>query len=247
MPEHMKSKKILFIASSHDKMGDTISKTGVWLEELSAPYYVFREAGIAVTIASPNGGAIPLEPKSQSTILATQSTKRFLKDAEAMAFLAGATPLTAINTDDFDAVYLPGGHGALWDLAGDQKVKAILESFNKQDRPIGAVSQGVISLLELQDATGQLLISGRNLTCFSNAEEASAGLLDILPFLLETRLQAVGALFTKGPLYVSHVMADGNIITGQNPASAEAVARNMILFLKAVDWKSSSQSVTKVA
>lgn len=228
----MKSIKVLFVASSHDKMGDADIRTGVWLEELAAPYYVFKDAGADVVIASPKGGQVPLDPKSESIIVATWATKRFLKDGEAMNFLSESILLGEVNADDFDVVFLPGGYGAMWDIAGNKTVKQLLEDFNSENKPVGSVCHGVVGLLSLQDSNGRLLIEGKQLTSFSNSEEESAGLSGIMPFLLETRLLSLGALYSKAANYVSHVMVDGNIITGQNPASSENVAKKMIAFVQ---------------
>jgi putative intracellular protease/amidase len=228
----MKSVKILFITTSHDKIGDATGKTGVWLEELAAPYYLFKDAGAEVTVASPLGGLVPLDPKSQSVIVATQSSKRFLKDKDAMDFLSHSIPLEAVKTADFDVAFLPGGHGPMWDLADNKTLKQLLESFNKESKPIGAVSHGVAGLLSLQNDNGEFLIKGKDLTGFSNSEEGSTGLAKILPFLLETRLFLLDALYSKGTDYVSYVVTDGNIVTGQNAASAEGVAKKIIALVR---------------
>jgi putative intracellular protease/amidase len=228
----MKFIKVLFITTSHDQLGDTADKTGVWLEELTAPYYAFKDAGADVTIASPNGGLVPIDPKSQSIMVTTRNTKRFLKDLEAMNFLSHSIPLDKIKADDFDVVFLPGGHGPMWDIAGNKIVKQLLEAFNSENKPIGSVCHGVVGLLSLQNDKGELLIKGKLLTGFSNSEEESTGLSEVIPFLLETKLRALGALYCKGPDYVSHVMADGNIITGQNPASSEEVAKKIIALVR---------------
>jgi len=224
--------KVLFVTTSHDKMGDTGDKTGVWLEELAAPYYVFKEAGADITVASPKGGQVPLDPKSLAIILATRNTKRFLKDIEAMNFLAHSMLLSAIKADDFDVVFLPGGHGPLWDLANNEILKQLLEAFHRNDKPIGAVCHGVVGLVSLQNDIGEPLVKGKQLTGFSNSEEKSAGLTSVVPFLLETKLLSLGALYSKGPDYVSHVVTEGNIFTGQNPASSEDVAKKMVALMK---------------
>jgi putative intracellular protease/amidase len=224
----MQSVKILFITTSHDTLGDTGRKTGVWLEEIAAPYYIFKEAGAGIKLASPNGGRVPLDPKSQSIIVATNSSKRFLKDAEAMDFLSHSVRLEEVSADEFDLVFLPGGHGPMWDIADNKIVKQLLEAFNNDNKPIGAVCHGVVGLLSLQNTKGGFLIKGKQVTGFSNSEEESAGLTGVVPFLLETKLISAGALFSKGANYISHVVADGNIITGQNPASSKEVARRII-------------------
>jgi putative intracellular protease/amidase len=224
----MKTVKVLVIATSHDKMGESARKTGVWLEELAAPYYVFKEAGAEVIIASPKGGTVPLDPKSLSILIVTRSAKRFLKDEEAMNLLYHSITLEEVKVDDFDAVFLPGGHGPMWDIAGNEMVKKLLETFNSQTKPIGAVCHGVVGLMSLQNDKGELLVKGRKLTAISNSEEESAGLTAEVPFLIETQLLSLEALYTKGTAYVSYVVIDGNIITGQNPASSEETAKKMM-------------------
>jgi len=220
------------VTTSQDKMGDTNNRTGVWLEELAAPYYIFKEAGFELMIASPKGGPVPLDPKSESIIMATQITKRFLKDEDAMNFLSDSTPVEEVKADDFDAVFLPGGHGPMWDIADSQAVKQLLEGFNNENKPIASVCHGVVGLLALQNDNGELVIKDRQVTGFSNREEESAGLDKVVPFLLETKLISLGALYSKGANYVSHVVVDGNILTGQNPASSEGVAKKTVAFLQ---------------
>ena len=224
----MKSTKVLFIATSHDKIGDTNDQTGVWLEELAVPYYVFKDAGAEITLASPNGGRVPLDPKSQSIILATFGTKRFLKDEEAMNFLSHSILLKDARADDFDVIFLPGGYGLFWDLADSKIVRQLLEGFNNKNKPIAAVAHGVTCLLLLKNHKGESLIKGKQLTCFSNSEEKSSGLSEAVPFLLETRLISLGALYSKEENYISHVVTDGNIVTGQNSASSKGVAQKIV-------------------
>jgi putative intracellular protease/amidase len=243
----MKSIKVLFIATSHDTLGTTAGKTGVWLEELAAPYYVFKEAGAEMTIASPKGGEVPLDPKSESIIVATQSTKRFLKDEEAMNFLAHSVTVEEVRAGDFDLVFLPGGHGPLWDLADNKIVKQLLEAFNRENKPIGAVCHGVVGLLSLQNDKGELLIKGKQVTCFSNSEEKSTGLAEVIPFLLETKLISVGASYSKGEDYISYAVIDGNIVTGQNPSSSKEVVRKMLAMLPQPKHTSLPQpAITKI-
>ncbi len=228
----MKPTRVLFITTSHDKLGDTAGKTGIWLEELAAPYYVFKDAGAQLTVASPNGGMIPLDPKSQSIMVVTRNTKRFQKDEEAMNFLSHSILLEEINADDFDMVFITGGHGSMWDLSNNKILKQLLEAFNQQHKPIGSVCHGVVGLLTLQDDNGQLLVKNKQLTCFSNSEEESAGLTSVVPFLLESEFRSAGVSYSKGPDYVSHVMSDGNLITGQNAASSEEVAKKLLALLQ---------------
>ncbi|HEX5651807.1 MAG TPA: type 1 glutamine amidotransferase domain-containing protein [Chitinophagaceae bacterium] len=227
----MKTKKILFLATSHDKMGETPDSTGIWLEELAAAYYIFKEAGAEMIMASPKGGSIPLDPRSQSILVITRNGKRFLKDPEAMDFLANSSVLEKVNGADFDLVFLTGGHGAMWDLADNKIAKQLLEIFNNANKLIGSVGHGAVGLLSLQNDKGELLIKGRQLTAFSDTEEESSGLSKVVPFLLEDRLALGGALYSKGESYVSYVVADGNIVTGQNPASSEGVARKLTSLL----------------
>lgn len=222
--------KVLFVTTSHDILGDTGRGTGVWLEELATPYYEFKAAGAEITIASPDGGIVPLDPKSQSIILATPNTKRFLKDPEAMGLLSGSASLENVRAVNYDLVFVTGGHGAMWDLAENKELKQLLEAFNNLNKPIAAICHGVVSLLSLQDSLGNLLIKDKQLTGFSNTEEESASLSKVVPFLLETRLSSLGAIYSKGANHTSYVVADGNIITGQNPASSEEVAK------KATAW-----------
>ena len=227
----MKSLKILFIATSHNKLGATDDTTGVWLEEVATPYYLFMDAGATVIIASPGGGPVPIDPKSQSIIVATAPAKRFMKDTAAMYFLENSVRLEGLLASDFDAVFLAGGHGAMWDIAVSSHVSLLLGSFNKVGKPMGSVCHGVAGLLLLKDDKGMPLIKGRDITGFSNSEEGSAGLTMVVPFLLETELVALGGIYTKGPNYVSYVVSDGNIITGQNAASSEEVAKRMLKLL----------------
>jgi putative intracellular protease/amidase len=224
----MNSMKVLFITTSHNKLGDTGGRTGLWLEDLAAPYYVFKDAGAEITIASPNGGPVPLDPKSQSIIVVTRSAKNFLKDETAMSFLSRSILLQDAKAEAFDVAFVSGGHGALWDLAGNKTLTALLEDLNNHGKPIGAVGHGVAGLLAVQEESGELLIKGKRVTSFSNNEEKSTGLTAVVPFLLEDALVSQGALYTSTTNYISYVVADGSIITGQNPASAEEVAKRIV-------------------
>ena len=228
----MKSKKILLVTTSHDRMGDTDTSTGVWLEDIAEPYYIFKDAGAHITIVSPKGGSVPIDPKSQSIVIITSNGKRFLKDQEAMESLSHSFTLEEIDANNFDLAFISGGPGAMWDLADNKLLKKILEAFNSSNKPIGSVCHGVVALLSLQDNEGELLIKGKNLTGFSNIEEESAGLSKVVPFLLETQLTSLGALYTKGESYVSYFVTDGNLITGQNPASSAAVAKKISVLVR---------------
>lgn len=224
----MKTIKVLFITTSHDKLGDTAGKTGVWLEEIAAPYYVFKEAGADISVASPKAGIVPLDPKSQSILSATRSTKRFLKDTEAMNLFSHSMLLEEVNPSEYDLAFLTGGHGPMWDLAYNNILKQLLETFNRENKPIGSVCHGVAGLLSLQNDKGGFLLNGKNLTGFSNSEEQLTGLASAVPFLLESALRSLGANYSKGADYVSHVVVDGTIITGQNSASSEDVAKQLL-------------------
>ena len=220
--------RILFITTSHKLIGDTTEKTGVWLEELADPYFIFKDIGAKLSIASPKGGAVPIDPKSQSIIVATRNTKRFLNDPEAMEFTSNSMMLEEVKADDFDLLFIAGGRGALWDFPGNKTLKQLMESFCRSEKPIGAVSQGVASLISLQTEKGNDLLKGMLVTGISNMEEKSGGDTLVLPFLLEDRLISMGAFYNKGVDFVGYIVADGKIITGQNPDSAAEVARRIV-------------------
>jgi len=224
--------KILVIATSHRQMGDSNRKTGLWLDELAGPYYIFKEAKALLTLASPEGGEIPLDPKSESIIVSTSTTKRFVNDPEAKSWFSDSAPLTTVKAENFDLVFLPGGHGPIWDFPANDSLKQLLGDFNCQHKLIGLVSHGAAALLQLHNILGEPLVKGRELTAFSNSEELVWGLTSTLPFLLETELISLGASFSKGPDFECHVVIDSNIITGQNAASAKEVAKKLLLCLK---------------
>lgn len=227
----MQKAKLLFVATSHATLTGTNNSTGMWLEEIAAPYYVFKDAGIELRIASPKGGSIPLDPKSRSIIVATRMTKRFQNDEEAMNFLAHADLLSESQADDYDGIFLPGGPGPMWDLSDNISLNLLLKSLNLKNKPIGVVCQGVVGLLTVPNSNGGILVKGKRMTSFSNSEEERSGLAGVVPFLLEDRLRMIGALYSKGPDYLSYVVEDGNIITGQNPASSEEVANRVLRLL----------------
>ena len=217
--------KVLFISTSNDKMGDSAEKTGLWMEELAAPYYIFKEAGAYLTIASPLGGPVPVDPKSESIITVTRSSKRFRNDIEAMNHLSRSIPLLDVRSDQYDLLFIAGGHGAMWDLAANPLLKQLVEHFNAKNKPVGVICHGVAALLNVMEGKDKLWLKGKTITAFSNSEEESAGMAQLLPFLLETRLKELGATYTSGANYTKHVVETGNVITGQNPASAEEVAK----------------------
>jgi putative intracellular protease/amidase len=217
--------KVLIVLTSHDALGNTGRKTGFWLEELAAPYYAFQDAGATITLASPNGGQPPLDPKSNEPDFQTDLTRRFEADPAATAQLAATVRLDSVNQGDFDAVFYPGGHGPLWDLANDSHSIALIESFIAANKPVALVCHAPGVLRDVKAADGSPLVAGKKVTGFTNSEEAGVGLTDVVPFLVEDMLQAAGGQYSKGPDWGSYVVSDGLLITGQNPASsAEAAA-----------------------
>jgi putative intracellular protease/amidase len=223
--------KILMVLTSHDKLGDTGLKTGFWLEELASPYYAFKDQDFNITLASPKGGLPPLDPKSDAPDAQTAATERFRNDDEAQKQLTNTLRLDTVNPADFDAVFYPGGHGPLWDLAEDKHSISLLETFHREEKPMGLVCHAPGVLRHAKGADGAPLVKGKRVTGFSNTEEEAVQLTDVVPFLLEEMLKANLALYHKGADWASYVEIDGNLLTGQNPASSEAVANEMIKLL----------------
>jgi putative intracellular protease/amidase len=217
--------KILIVLTSHDRLGDTGRKTGFWLEELAAPYYAFKDAGADIVLASPKGGRPPLDPKSNEPGFQTDFTRRFEADAEATAQLAATVPLGSVSQAGFDTVFYPGGHGPLWDLAEDPDSIALIESFVAAGKPLALVCHAPGVLRHVRTPDGRPLVEGKQVTGFTNSEEAAVELTDIVPFLVEDELKAKGGIYSKGEDWASYVVRDGLLITGQNPgSSAEAAA-----------------------
>ena len=223
--------KVLFVLTSHDKLGNTGHKTGFWLEEFAAPYFALKDAGAVITLASPAGGQPPLDPKSDEPDAQTPATDRFRQDTDAQAALASTVPLTQVNAVDFHAVFYPGGHGPLWDLATDPHSIALLEAFDRANKPLALVCHAPGVLIHVCAADGQPLVAGRNVTGFTNSEEAAVGLSAVVPYLIEDEFVRLGAHYEKGPDWQVHVVTDGHLITGQNPASSEAVAHALLSML----------------
>jgi putative intracellular protease/amidase len=215
---------ILIVLTSHDRLGDTGEKTGFWLEEFAAPYYVFRDAGLDITLASPAGGQPPLDPKSSDPDAQTAATRRFEGDLQAQAALASTRPLASVDSADFDAVFYPGGHGPLWDLHGLADSIRLIEAFWASGKVVAAVCHAPAVLLQARDASGNALIAGRQVTGFTNDEEAAVNLTDVVPFLLEDELKSRGGVFSRAEPFAAWIRRDGLLITGQNPASSEPVA-----------------------
>jgi len=223
---------VLMVLTSHDQLGDTGEKTGFWLEEFAAPYYVLADAGANITLASPKGGQPPLDPRSDEKDAQTPATERFKSDEAAQGLLATTTPLAEIDAAAYDAVFFPGGHGPLWDLAESADARALIEAFAADDRPIAAVCHAPAIFRHTRAAGGEPLVSGRRVTGFTNSEEDAVGLRDVVPFLLEDMLKANGGLYEKEADWKPHVVVDGKLVTGQNPASSEAAAEQLLQLLK---------------
>lgn len=225
--------KILMILTSHDQLGDTGKKTGFWLEEFAAPYYVLKDAGHDITLASPAGGQPPLDPKSDEPDAQTEATERFKQDPEAQAQLASTLELADIDVAAFDGVFYPGGHGPLWDLAESATSKALIETALASGKPVALVCHAPAVLKSVTAPDGTPIVKGRKVTGFTNAEEDAVGLTDIVPFLLEDALRAQGAEFSNVGLFEPHVVSDGLLITGQNPPSSEPTAHALLDALNA--------------
>jgi len=224
--------KILFVLTSHDKLGDTGKKTGFWVEEFANPYYTLLDKGVDITIATPKGGAAPIDPSSDSPDAATEDTERFNTDADAKERIANTKVLADMNPDDFDAVFYPGGHGPLWDLANDTTSIALIEKFNNQNKPIAFVCHAPAALKDVKNADGTRLVKGKKVTGFSNSEEATVGLTEVVPILVEDMLIENGAFYSNLDDWAAYAIQDGNLITGQNPASSQLVAEKLLESLK---------------
>jgi putative intracellular protease/amidase len=223
---------VLMVLTSHSQLGTTGKKTGFWIEEFAAPYYVLVDAGVVVTIASPEGGQPPIDPKSEAPEAQTAATKRFYADADVQKKLGNTEQLSAVNELNYDAVFYPGGHGPLWDLANDTHSIALIEAFYKHNKPVAFVCHSPGVLLKVKAPNGEPLVKGKEVTGFSNTEEDAVQLSDIVPFLLEDELKKLGATYSKSTDWASYVKQDGLLITGQNPASSEAVAELLLKELK---------------
>ncbi|UWR18097.1 type 1 glutamine amidotransferase domain-containing protein [Sulfitobacter pontiacus] len=223
--------KILMVLTSHDKLGDTGNKTGFWLEEFAAPYYVFKDAGAEITLASPKGGQPPLDPSSDADDAQTDATKRFKGDDAAQKELANTEVLSSVTADGFDAIFYPGGHGPLWDLAEDKASINLIESFAASDRPVGAVCHAPAVFKHTKGTDDKPLVSGKTVTGFTNTEEEAVGLTDVVPFLVEDMLKTNGGTYKKGDDWASFVVTDGKLVTGQNPASSEEAAHKLLSLL----------------
>lgn len=224
--------KVLMVLTSHDQMGDTGHKTGFWLEEFASPYYAFVDAGIDVTLASPAGGQPPVDPNSDAEDAQTDATRRFKQDTEARKALANTLKLDSVSSSDFDAIFYPGGHGPLWDLAEDPTSITLLEAAAGNSTVIGAVCHAPGVFRHVKGPNGDALVKGRKVTGFTNSEEAAVQLTNVVPFLVEDMLKESGGEYSRTDDWGSHVVVDGNLITGQNPASSEDAAKAVIKAIK---------------
>ena len=224
--------KILMILTSHDQLGNTGKKTGFWLEEFAAPYYVFKDAGAEIVLASPKGGQPPLDPKSDDVDAQTDDTRRFKKDPAAINALAHTTKLADVSSDGFDAVFYPGGHGPLWDLSEDAHSIKLIESMSAAGKIVSAVCHAPAVFRHTKSTDGSPLVKGKQVTGFTNTEEEAVQLTKVVPFLIQDMLEANGGLYQKGADWQSFVVTDGKLITGQNPASSAAAARAVLAQLQ---------------
>lgn len=227
------SKKILMVLTSHDKLGKSGKKTGFWVEEFAAPYYIFLDAGAEITLATPKGGRAPIDPTSELTDFQTPATKRFDGDKNAQQLVSNTQKLADINDDDFDAVFYPGGHGPLWDLADNVTSITLIENFLKTDKPVAAVCHATAVFLNIKHPSGDFVVQGKMLTGFTNSEEAAVQLTEIVPFLLEDELIKRGADYQKGEDWHAFAVQDGLIISGQNPASSALAAQKLLAHINA--------------
>ncbi|MCT2417942.1 type 1 glutamine amidotransferase domain-containing protein [Pantoea sp. XY16] len=220
--------KILMVLTSHDELGTTGKKTGFWLEELAAPYYAFLDAGAEITLASPKGGQPPLDPKSDEPDSQTDETRRFHADSAAQAALSSTVRLDTVNQETFDAVFYPGGHGPLWDLANDKHSISLIEQTLQAGKPVALVCHAPGVLRDVNNADGTPLVKGRKVTGFTNSEEEGVGLTDVVPFLVEDVLKQNGGLYSRGDDWQSYTVQDGLLITGQNPGSSAETAKVLL-------------------
>ena len=223
--------KVLMVLTSHSELGNTGEKTGFWIEEFVAPYYTLFDAGATITLASPDGGQPPVDPKSEAADAQTPATKRFYADNELIDKVATTLKLSNVQAADFDGVFYPGGHGPLWDLANDTNSIALIADFYQHNKPVAFVCHAPAALVKVMLQNGEPLVKGKNVTGFSNTEEAAVKLTDVVPFLLEDEFKKLGAHYSKTNDWCVYTQQDGLLITGQNPASSEAVAKLLLTAL----------------
>ena len=224
---------VLFVLTSHSALGNTGKKTGFWVEEFAAPYYVISDKGVNVTIASPMGGQPPVDPKSEAPDAQTAATKRFYADAALQEKLAHTKKLADVSAADFDAVFYPGGHGPMWDLYDDKHSITLIQNFWAAGKPVAAVCHAPAALLNVKNEKGEPLVKGKKVTGFTNSEEEGVQLTNVVPYLLEDELKAKGGNYSSGNDWSVYVVEDGMLITGQNPASSEEAAKKLLALLEA--------------
>lgn len=224
--------KLLMVLTSHDELGGTGEKTGFWLEEFAAPYYVLKDAGAEITLASPQGGHPPLDPKSDAPEAQTEMTRRFRNDPRAQEDLSNTRKLADLSASEFDAVFYPGGHGPMWDMPDNGASIALLEDFVRGDKPVGAVCHAPVALTNVRRPDGSYLVDGRRVTGFTNSEEAAVGLTEVVPFLLEDRLKERGGQYARDEDFSPYVLVDEKLVTGQNPASSAPAAEELLKLLR---------------
>jgi putative intracellular protease/amidase len=223
--------KVLMVLTSHSELGNTGQKTGFWMEEFAAPYYILKDAGIAITIASPKGGQPPIDPKSEEPDSQTDATRRYDKDKALQQLLANTKKLSEVSANDFDAVFYPGGHGPLWDLTNDAQSINLIKAFSSSKKPVVAVCHAPSVLLNVTDENGDPLVKGKKVTGFTDTEEAAVQLTNVVPFLLEDELKNKGGIYSKKEDWASYVIKDGLLITGQNPQSSAEAAKELLKLL----------------
>ncbi|MEM9010911.1 MAG: type 1 glutamine amidotransferase domain-containing protein [Pseudomonadota bacterium] len=228
----MDTPRILMVLTSHDDLGETGLKTGFWLEEFASPYYVCRDVGAEVTLASVKGGQPPIDPKSALPEWQTDDTRRFDADAEGKTALANTRAISELGAERYDALFFPGGHGPMWDYPGNETLARLIEAFDRAGKPIGAVCHGPVALVDAKGEDGRPLVAGKRVTAFTNGEEEAVELAEVVPFLLEDRLRALGAHVQNAADFSSHVLTDGNLVTGQNPQSSTAGAKALLALLR---------------
>jgi putative intracellular protease/amidase len=226
--------KVLIVLTSHEELGDTGKKTGFWVEEFAAPYYVLADANMEITLASPKGGQPPIDPKSEEPAAQTDATRRFYKDTDLLEKLAHTVRLEEVEEADYDAVFYPGGHGPLWDLANDEKSIQLIQDFYNAQKPMALVCHAPAALVKTKTGDGQPLVKGKQVTGFSNTEEEAVQLTDVVPFLVEDELKKLGGLYSKGEDWGSYVLKDGKLITGQNPGSSAEAAQALLAELNSI-------------
>ena len=224
----MATPQILMVLTSHNELGETGKPTGFWLEEFAAPYYAFIDGGAEVTLASIQGGQPPIDPKSDQEDAQTETTHRFKSDDTAQARLASTIPIDQVSADDYDAIFLPGGHGTMWDFPTNKTLTQLIESFEEKKKIISAVCHAPAALVSVKATSGEPLVNGKTITAFTDSEEKGVGLEEVVPFMLESRLRELGGNFKTGEDWGAHVETDGRLITGQNPASSEPAAKAVL-------------------